>query len=236
MSPSPTRQLGKLSLGENMPTTRSQAQRSRQQQRRLRSPPSLIPDPPASTHALNVVRTRHSRRTSQRLEERRLGRDRKGNHDHYKDFRNERTEHNIEIEPGRQPNDDEEEEVEEEEVCGDDEEEEEEEEDTNPNAMNPMIVAAKSKIVYDTEGLGLESRARALAGLTARFDVVYCKENARCYEFQLIERPRIRIRDEGAECTCSEYRSRPDIACRHIFVSLQLYPAYAISPIFHFPP
>jgi hypothetical protein len=28
------------------------------------------------------------------------------------------------------------------------------------------------------------------------------------------------VRERGAECTCSEYENRPDMACRHIFVSL----------------
>jgi hypothetical protein len=81
------------------------------------------------------------------------------------------------------------------------------------------MVRARSKIVYDIESLEMESRARALAGLTGRFDVVYCREASGIYEFQLAERPRIRIRAGSAECTCSEYENRPDMACRHIFVS-----------------
>ncbi|KAF5012685.1 hypothetical protein F66182_15245, partial [Fusarium sp. NRRL 66182] len=49
----------------------------------------------------------------------------------------------------------------------------------------------------------------------------------------LIERPRIQIRNEGADCTCSEYGNRPDIACRHIFWLVdQVYDS--ISP--HTPP
>lgn len=101
--------------------------------------------------------------------------------------------------------------------------------------ITPTVLATKSGIVYDIESLGMESRARALAGLTSQFDVVYCREISPVYEFQLIERPQIRIRDQGAECTCSEYENHPDMACRHIFVSstFATLPLYGVKAKTH---
>lgn len=205
MSLFPTRQLSKLSLGENMPTTRSQTHRSRRHRHPQQSPP------PASLSAAarntSASRRRHSLRASQRREgEARPGRHRRDNNDNRKFYQEERAESDIEIEVESQD----------EENSNDNEGEEA----ASPENMASMIRAAKSRIVYDIENLELESRARALAGLTGRFDVVYCRESSPFYEFQLIERPRIRIRNGGADCTCSEYRNRPDMACRHIFVSL----------------
>ncbi|CRG89830.1 hypothetical protein PISL3812_06869 [Talaromyces islandicus] len=79
------------------------------------------------------------------------------------------------------------------------------------------MVRSQSQLVYDIESLELDSRARAMAGLHGRFDMVYCRADPAFFEFQLTERPRIRVRERGAECTCSEYENRPDMACRHIF-------------------
>lgn len=205
MSPSPTRQLGKLSLGENMPTTRSQTHRSRQHRHPQQSPAPA----PATATARNASasRRRHSLRASQRQEGGgRPGRHRRGNNDNRKIYQEERAESGIEIEAESQD----------EENFNDNRGQGE----TSPDNMASMILAEKSRIVYDIESLDLESRVRALAGLSGRFDVVYCRESSSVYEFQLIERPRIQIRNEGADCTCSEYGNRPDIACRHIFVSL----------------
>jgi hypothetical protein len=155
MSP-PTKQLGKLSIGEKMPTTRSQAQRAK--------------DAEAARHE-------------------------EDDDDH----------HRTPDVSGEESDESEEE-----------EEEEEEEEGEPPLAA---MVQARSKIIYDLESLAVESRARAHAGLTGQFDVVYCREAPGIYEFQLAERPLVRIRAGGADCTCSEFETRPDIACRHIFVS-----------------
>lgn len=208
MSPSPTRQLSKLCLGENMPTTRSQTHRSRQHRQSQQS----LPPASVSTAARNTSasRRRHSLRASQRQEgEARRGRHRRGNNDNRKFYQEGRAESDIEIEAESQDGEN-----------SNDNEGEEETSPDNNNKMESMILAAKSKILYDIESLELESRARALAGLTGRFDVVYCRESSSSYEFQLIERPRIQIWNGGADCTCSEYRNRPDMACRHIFVSL----------------
>jgi hypothetical protein len=189
-----------------MPTTRSQTHRSRRHRRLHQSTPDSVPTTARNTSA---SRRRHSLRTSQRHEgEGRPGRHRRGNNDNRKFYQEERAESDIEIEAESQD----------EENSNDNEGEEE----TSPDNMASVILATKSKIVYDIENLELESRARALAGLTGRFDVVYCRESSPFYEFQLIERPRIRIRNGGADCTCSEYQNRPDMACRHIFVILLL--------------
>ncbi|KAL1968493.1 hypothetical protein VTN77DRAFT_1703 [Rasamsonia byssochlamydoides] len=162
MSP-PTKQLGKLSIGENMPTTRSQARR-----------------------AQDAEAPRHDE---------------------------DDTDDVSDDAPGNESDETE-------------EEEEEEEEDNQPLAR---MVRARSKIVYDLESLEMESRARALAGLTGQFDVIYCRETPGVYEFQLAERPLVRIRAGAPECTCSEFENRPDIACRHIFWLVdQLYDS--ISP------
>lgn len=152
MSP-PTKQLGKLSIGENMPTTRSEVRR-----------------------AQDVEAAR----------------------------RDEEDDDDFSDDP---PGDE------------SDESEEEEEEEEDDDCQLASMVRARSEIVYDLESLEMESRARALAGLTGQFDVVYCREAPGIYEFQLAERPRVRIRAGVPQCTCSEFENRPDIACRHIFVS-----------------
>lgn len=152
MSP-PTKQLGKLSIGENMPTTRSQVRRTQDAEAARRD------------------------------------------EDDEDDFSDDP--------PGDES----------------DESEEEEEEEEDDDSQLASMVRARSKIVYDLESLKMESRARALAGLTGQFDVIYCRETPGIYEFQLAERPRVRIRAGPPDCTCSEFEIRPDIACRHIFVS-----------------
>jgi hypothetical protein len=185
MSP-PTRQLGKLSLDENMPTTRSQTQR-----RHFRSPPASS-DPSSAARRSPRASQKHGGDGKRRA--RRGGR--RGEH-HRQQGQSEGLNDNSDSKSNTNSDDNEE-----------------------TDAIAPMVLAAKSRIVYDIESLEMESRARALAGLTGQFDVVYCREISPFYEFQLIERPRIRIRDGGAECTCAEYGNRPDMACRHIFVSL----------------
>lgn len=201
MTPSPTRQLRKLSICEEMPTTRSQAHRRHLQFSDTPGPSSSAPapDPAPSGRKRPVL-------ASQRREgEERRGRGRKGNNDQ-KAFQGSRQPHQI-----GSGNDD---------VDNESNNNTDDSPEHSSDTIASMVLAAKSKIVYDIESLELESRARALAGLTGQFDVVYCREVPPFYEFQLIERPRIRIRNGGAECTCSEYENRPDMACRHIFVSL----------------
>ncbi|OKL61562.1 hypothetical protein UA08_03899 [Talaromyces atroroseus] len=170
-----------------MPTTRSQAHR-----RHFRSPP-------ASSESSAATERRHPSHATQKRSEdakrgllrgrgrRRRRSSRRGEHHHHH--------HQSEGENSNSDN----------------------EESSPSDAIAPVILAAKSRILYDIESLEMESRARALAGLKGQFDVVYCREISPFYEFQLSERPRIRIHDGGAECTCSEYENRPDMACRHIF-------------------
>lgn len=106
----------------------------------------------------------------------------------------------------------EEEEVEE----GEEDDDNEEEETSDPLAS---MVRAQSRIVYDVDGLEMEARFRAVAGLTSEFGVVYCRDVGGGFEFQLEERPVIHIGGGSARCSCSEFETRPDMACRHIFVS-----------------
>ncbi|KAL1994613.1 hypothetical protein VTN49DRAFT_2083 [Thermomyces lanuginosus] len=111
----------------------------------------------------------------------------------------------------------EEEEVEE----GEEDDDNEEEETSDPLAS---MVRAQSRIVYDVDGLEMEARFRAVAGLTSEFGVVYCRDVGGGFEFQLEERPVIHIGGGSARCSCSEFETRPDMACRHIFwLADQLY-------------
>jgi hypothetical protein len=82
------------------------------------------------------------------------------------------------------------------------------------------MVRAPSKLVYDLEGLGAETKRRAISGLTGHFDVVSCLKGYQVYEFQLTDKPRVQIGSHKPKCSCSEYRSTPGIACQHIYVSL----------------
>ncbi|KAH8698284.1 hypothetical protein BGW36DRAFT_425996 [Talaromyces proteolyticus] len=173
MSPPPTRQLGKLSLGGNMPTTRSQAHR-----------------------LANPGLPRNDREQGDDKE-------RGGN--------------SQELEHDSQSESDDSAEASDTDALGDDEDDEDDSD--SQRALDPLasMVRGRSHIVYDIESLDDDSRARALAGLSGQFDMVYCRAAPSFYEFQLAERPQIRIRQGGAECTCSEYQNRPDMACRHIF-------------------
>jgi hypothetical protein len=165
MSP-PTRELGRLSIGGEMPTTRSQAHRG---------------------HGSEAPRRGVNDDDDEEEEDAPRARER--------------------------DTDDEDDDPEEGSDDADDEEEQEE---------LASMVRARSEIVYDIKSLAMESRARALAGLTGRFNMVYCREAPGLYEFQLAERPLIRMQEGAAECTCSEYENRPSMACRHIFVRLPL--------------
>ncbi|KAN0076652.1 hypothetical protein V8E54_006794 [Elaphomyces granulatus] len=101
-------------------------------------------------------------------------------------------------------------------------------EDVNSKPLASTVRAA-SQVVYNLEGLAMPSRMRALAGLTGKYDVVYCRESPDVYEFQLSERPRVQIRPNKLQCNCSEFESRLDLACRHIYWLVdQLY--HCIQP------
>ncbi|KAL4920335.1 hypothetical protein BDW62DRAFT_199056 [Aspergillus aurantiobrunneus] len=97
-------------------------------------------------------------------------------------------------------------------------------------------VEASSGLVYDlaNSGLDLETKSRALLGLKADFDVLFCGRGKTAYEFAFAERLRVRIAvpagmDGGEEsedvdvdeigyiCTCAVFRGRADVACQHIF-------------------
>ncbi|KAE8389737.1 hypothetical protein BDV23DRAFT_172915 [Aspergillus alliaceus] len=75
----------------------------------------------------------------------------------------------------------------------------------------------KSGITYDLRKLDPESEARALVGLTSRFDVIGCRKTKTGFEFLFSERPRVHIDSDGYTCTCATFIGRPGIACQHIF-------------------
>ena len=98
-------------------------------------------------------------------------------------------------------------------------EEEEEEEGSKEGSSESSTVQARSGITYDLAHLDPDSEARALLGLTGRFDVVQCQTTQTGFDFQLSERPRVHIGSDIYTCTCSSFQGRPDVACQHIFVS-----------------
>ena len=100
------------------------------------------------------------------------------------------------------------------------EKEEEEEEEEEEGSSESSTVQARSGITYELVNLDADSEARALLGLTGRFDVVNCQTTQTGYDFQLSERPRVHLGSDTYTCTCSSFQSRPDVACQHIFVSL----------------
>ena len=81
-------------------------------------------------------------------------------------------------------------------------------------------ILAPSGITYDLSHLDSETEARALVGLTGSFDVVNSQHTSAGYDFQLIDRPRVRIGADSSTCTCAVFQSHPDGACHHIFVSI----------------
>ncbi|CAG8067837.1 unnamed protein product [Penicillium olsonii] len=78
-------------------------------------------------------------------------------------------------------------------------------------------ILAPSGITYDLSHLDSETEARALVGLTGSFDVVNSQHTSAGYDFQLIDRPRVRIGADSSTCTCAVFQSHPDGACHHIF-------------------
>lgn len=81
-------------------------------------------------------------------------------------------------------------------------------------------VLAPSGITYDLSQLDSESEARAIVGLTGRFDVVNCRSTSAGYDFQLLDRPQVHIGPDASTCSCLVFQNRPDGACQHIFVSM----------------
>lgn len=97
--------------------------------------------------------------------------------------------------------------------------EEEDDEEEEEGSSESSTVQARSGITYDLAHLDADSEARALLGLTGRFDVVQCQTTQTGFDFQLSERPRVHIGSDTYTCTCPSYQGRPDVACQHIFVS-----------------
>lgn len=101
----------------------------------------------------------------------------------------------------------------------DDDDNDGDEEQEEEGSSESSTVQARSGITYDLASLDADSEARALLGLTGRFDVVQCQTTQTGFDFQLSERPRVHIGSDTYTCTCSSYQGRPDVACQHIFVS-----------------
>ncbi|ODM17204.1 hypothetical protein SI65_07603 [Aspergillus cristatus] len=112
-----------------------------------------------------------------------------------------------------------------------DEEEVEDEEEDVTELSQSSTVQARSGITYDLAHLDPDSEARALLGLTGRFDEIYCESTQTGYDFRLSERPQVHIGSDTYTCTCSAYQSRPDVACQHIFWLLdQLHGCFMPQP------
>ncbi|QQK44002.1 Zinc finger, SWIM-type [Penicillium digitatum] len=102
---------------------------------------------------------------------------------------------------------------------GEEEEEDDDEESSNDerSESNSASVLATSGITYDLSQLDSESEARAIVGLTSRFDVVNCRSTPAGYDFQLSDQPRVHIGADSSTCTCAVFQDQPVGACQHIF-------------------
>ncbi|KAI9924090.1 hypothetical protein ASPWEDRAFT_170372 [Aspergillus wentii DTO 134E9] len=94
---------------------------------------------------------------------------------------------------------------------------EEEGESEEGDSAESSTVQATSGITYDLAHLDGDSVARALVGLTGRFEVINCRTTGRGYSFQLSEQPQVTISPDTYSCTCFTFQNRPDVACQHIF-------------------
>lgn len=97
--------------------------------------------------------------------------------------------------------------------------EDEEDSSDDDESTSSSTVLARSGITYDLSKLDTDSEAKALVGLTGKFDVLNCQASGSGYDFQLLDRPRVHISDETSTCTCSTFQAQPGTACQHIFVS-----------------
>ncbi|KAL2860681.1 uncharacterized protein BJX67DRAFT_375906 [Aspergillus lucknowensis] len=99
--------------------------------------------------------------------------------------------------------------------------------DSRPQMMDMSAVVGSSGLTYDLSqsGLDVETRARAVLGLTTGFDVLWCSSSRWGYEFILGERVRVCVGSDSRSgsngsaytCSCAAFRGRPDVACQHIF-------------------
>ncbi|PTU16949.1 hypothetical protein P175DRAFT_0488288 [Aspergillus ochraceoroseus IBT 24754] len=94
------------------------------------------------------------------------------------------------------------------------------------------VVHGKSGISYDLSQLDASAEARALVGLTTRFEVLSCSVSRTGYEFVFSEGPRVHLDSDSYTCTCSTFQSRSDVACPHIFWLLdQLHGQFISLPL-----
>lgn len=83
---------------------------------------------------------------------------------------------------------------------------------------NPPTIQSQSGITYDLSNLDAEAGANALVGFRTQFEVVDCHASESGYEFQLLDRPLVRLGPSSPACTCSTFQNNPGVACQHIFV------------------
>ncbi|CAI7585695.1 unnamed protein product [Penicillium glandicola] len=121
----------------------------------------------------------------------------------------------------------------EEESSSDSEEGDEDEESSGDeqSESTSASVLAPSGITYDLSQLDSESEAKALVGLTSRFDVVNCRSTPAGYDFQLLDRPQVHLGSDSSTCTCAVFQDRPEGACQHIFWLVdQLHSCFLPTP------
>jgi hypothetical protein len=108
-------------------------------------------------------------------------------------------------------------------------------EDTTMGATDPLLdlsaVRSSAGLIYDLtqSALDIETKARAILGLTTELDVRWCTSSLTGWEFVVGKQVHVRIgsgssRRKNASggsytCTCAVFRTKPDVACQHIFVS-----------------
>jgi hypothetical protein len=107
--------------------------------------------------------------------------------------------------------------------------------DTTMAATDPLFdlsaVRSSAGLLYDLTQSALddETKARAILGLTTGFDVRWCSSSLTGWEFVIGKQVRVRIGSDSSRrkdarggqytCTCAVFRTKPDVACQHIFVS-----------------
>ncbi|KAJ0418063.1 hypothetical protein BJY00DRAFT_315280 [Aspergillus carlsbadensis] len=117
--------------------------------------------------------------------------------------------------------------------------------DTTMWAINPLFdlsaVRSSAGLTYDLtqSALDVETKARAILGLTTGFGVQWCSSSLTGWEFVVGKQLRMRIFSDSARrkdarggsytCTCAVFRTKPDVACQHIFWLLDQFRGYFTS-------
>ncbi|KAL2858738.1 hypothetical protein BJX68DRAFT_262278 [Aspergillus pseudodeflectus] len=117
--------------------------------------------------------------------------------------------------------------------------------DTTMGATDPLFdlsaVRSSAGLLYDLTQSALddETKARAILGLTTGFDVRWCSSSLTGWEFVIGKQVRVRIGSDSSRrkdarggqytCTCAVFRTKPDVACQHIFWLLDQLRGYFAS-------